>query len=134
MALARFEPRQCGVPQFVAEPVEKRSAAPSHSLSRKREREWMVAGCVADEADLLGGQRLDRQSGEDHIFDAEARINGVEAFFEEGCEVARITARASGAEPDPLDSAIDAVKAEVEPPGSDPLARQAGDEIGDEPL
>ena len=91
-------------------------------------------GGVAGEADLLGRQGLDRKGGEDHVFDAETRINSVEPLFEEGNQVARIAARTSGAEADPLDPAIDAMKGEIEPPGSDPLARQAGDEIGDEPL
>ena len=48
--------------------------------------------------------------------------------------MARIAARTSGAEPDPLDPAIDAVETEVEPPRSDPLLFQTGNEILDEPF
>ena len=61
-------------------------------------------------------------------------IDGVEPLFEESREVARIAARTSGAEADPLDPAIDAMKGEIEPPRSDSLLRQAGDKIRDEPF
>src|SRR5437879_1094068 len=107
MALARLEPRYCGETEPVAEPVEKRGDAPSHSLPRKRGR-VRVGGGVAGKADLLGRQRLDRKGGEDHVFDAKARIDGVEQLPEKRREVARIAARAGGAEADPLDPAIDA--------------------------
>ena len=115
MALARFEPRQCGETQPVAEPVEERSDAAR-----------LVAGGVAGEADLLGRQGLDRKGGEDHVFDAEAGIDCVEPLLEERREMARIAARAGGAEADPLDPAVDAVESEIEPPRSRPFPRQAG--------
>src|SRR6516165_2340628 len=123
VALARFEPRQRGEPQSVAEPIEKRSDAAR-----------LIAGGVAGEADLLGGQGLDRKGGEDHVFDTETRINSVEPLFEEGYQVARIAARTSGAEADPLDPAVDTMKGEIETPRSRPFPRQAGNEIRDEPL
>ena len=94
----------------------------------------LIAGQVAGETDLLGRQGLYRKDGEDHVLNAEPGIDGVEPPLEEGREVARLAARTSGAEPDPLDPAIDAVEGEIEPPGADPLKRQAGDEIGDEPF
>src|SRR5947208_13011710 len=99
MALARLEPRYCGETQPVAEPVEERGDAAR-----------LVAGSVAGKADLLGRQGLDRVGGEDHVLDAEAGIDGIEPLPEERREVARIAARAGGAEADPLDPAIDAVK------------------------
>jgi hypothetical protein len=89
---------------------------------------------VAGKAELLGGQGLDRKGGEDHVFDTETRINSVEPLFEEGYQVARIAARTSGAEADPLDPAVDTMKDEIEQPGSRPFPRQAGNEIRDEPL
>jgi hypothetical protein len=48
--------------------------------------------------------------------------------------MARLAARASGAEPDALDPAVDAMESEIEPPRSHPLPRQALDEIRGEPL
>src|ERR1700736_1355821 len=104
MALTGFEPRYCGETQPVAEPVEERGDAAR-----------LVAGSVAGKSDLFGRQRLARVGGEDHVFDTEAGIDGVEPLPEERREVARIAARASGAEADPLDPAIDAVKTEIEP-------------------
>ena len=77
-------------------------------------------------ADLLGRQRLDRKGGEDHVFDAETGIDRVELLLEERCKVTRIAARAGGAEADALDPAIDAVKAEIEPPRPRPFPRQSG--------
>src|SRR6516225_2559459 len=122
VALARFEPRQRGEPQPIAEPVEKRSDAAR-----------LIAGGVAGEADLLGGQGLDRKGGEDHVFDTETRINSVEPLFEEGYQVVRIAARTSGAEADPLDPAVDTIKDEIEPPRSRPFPHQARNEIADQP-
>ena len=83
---------------------------------------------------LASMQGLDRKGGQDHVFDAETRINGVEPLFEEGREVTRIAARTSGADPDPFDSAIDTVETEIEPPRTAPLPRQTGNKILDEPL
>src|SRR6516165_4083508 len=123
MAFARFEPRHCSEPQPVAEPVEER-----------RNAVRFVGRGMASQADLLWRQRLDRKGGEDHVFDAEPRIDGVKPLLEERHEVARIAAQASGAEADPLDSAVDAMKGEIEVSRSDPLLRQAGNEILDEPL
>ena len=94
----------------------------------------LVAGSVAGKSDLLGRQGLDREGGEDHVFDAEAGIDCVEPLPEERRNMARIAARAGGAEADPLDPAIDAVKAEIEPPRPRPFPRQAKDEIRGEPL
>src|SRR6202011_4108270 len=113
MALARLEPRQRVEPQPVAEAVEKRCHAAR-----------LAAGGVAGEADLLGRQRLDRKGGEDHVLDAEAGIDGVEPLLEEGREVVRVAARASSAEADQFDPAVDAVEGEIEPPRSHPLPRQ----------
>jgi hypothetical protein len=64
VALARLEPRHCGRPQPVDEPVEKRS-----DVAR------LIAGGVAGNTDLLGGQRLDRKDGEDHVLDAKTGID-----------------------------------------------------------
>src|SRR5215831_14699229 len=89
---------------------------------------------MASQTDLLGRQGLDRKDGEDHVLDAEAWIDGVEPLSKKGYEVARIAARAGGAEPEPFDPAIDAVKTEIEPTRSGSLLRQAGDEIPNEPL
>jgi hypothetical protein len=89
---------------------------------------------VAGKADLLGRQWLDREGGEDHVFDAEAGIDGIEPLPEERCEMARIATRAGGAETDPLDPAVDAVKGEIEQPCTRPFPRQANNEIRGEPL
>jgi hypothetical protein len=94
-----------------------------------------VGACEAGgKLHLLGGQRLDRKGGEDHVFDAETGIDGIELLFEESCEVVWIAARASSAKPDPFDPAIDAVKAEIEPPRPRPFLRQTTYEIRSEPL
>ena len=53
---------------------------------------------------------------------------------EEAGEMARVAARPGGAEADMLDPAVDAVKGEVEPARSHPLARQPRHQIIDEPL
>ena len=123
VAFARLEPRQRVEPQLVAEPVEERGDAAR-----------LAAGWVAEEADLLGRQGLDRKGGKNHVFDAETGIDGVEPFFEKGREVVLIAARASGAEANPLDPAVDAMESEIEPPRSHPFPRQTGDEIRGEPL
>ena len=123
VALSRLEPRQSGETQPVPEPVEERGDAAC-----------IIAGRVVGEADLLGRQRLDRKGGEDHVFDAETGIDSVEPFPEERREVVRITARTSGAEPYPLDAAVDAVEGEIEPPCSRSFLRQTLNQIGGEPL
>src|SRR5437868_2933877 len=120
MALAGFQARQGIEPEPVAEPVEERGDAPSPSPPRKRGGVRVGAGSVAGKSDLLGRQRLDREGGEDHILDAKAGIDCVEPLPEKRREVARIAARAGGAEADPLDPAVDAVKGEIEPPRSRP--------------
>src|SRR6516162_2323988 len=71
VAFARFDPRHGVETQPIAEPVEERCNAPSHSYPRTRGKEWVGAGGVAGYIDLLGRQRLDRKGGEDHVFDAE---------------------------------------------------------------
>src|SRR5215813_15320977 len=89
---------------------------------------------MARDTNLLGRQGLDGKGGEDHVFNAEAGVDGVEPLIEESCEMARIPARASGAKAKPLDPAIDPMESEVEPPRSRPFPRQAADEIRREPL
>ena len=81
-----------------------------------------------------GRQWLDRKGGEDHVFDAEAGIDGVEPLFKESGEVVRVAAGASSSEDDPFDPAINAMKGEIEPPCSHPFPRQTKDEILGEPL
>src|SRR5580704_9564038 len=121
VALARIEPRYGVEPQPVAEPVEEWSDTPSHSLPRKRGRVRVGAGGLAGKPDLLRRQGFDRVGGKDHVFDAEAGIDCVEPLPEERNNMARIAARAGGAEADPLDPAIHAVKDESEPPRSRPF-------------
>ncbi len=87
VAFARFEPGERVEPEPVAEPVEE----------RRDVRRRPGAG-RAGKTDLLGRQWLDRKGGEDHVFDAEAGIDGVEPLLEERGEMVRIAARASGAE------------------------------------
>jgi hypothetical protein len=128
VACARIEPQHCSEPQPVAEPVEKRSDTACLIA------DGVGAGGVAGEADLLGRLGLDRKGGEDHVFDAETGIDSVEPLFEEGHEMALITARTSGAEADPLDPAVDTMKDEIEAPRPRPFPRQARNEIRDEPL
>ena len=123
MALAWFEPVQRVEPEPVAEPIEERGRA----------RHCSGAG-GAGKTDLLGGQWLDRKGGKDHIFDADAGIDGVEPLFKESGEVMRVTAGASSSEDDPFDLAINAMEGEIEPPRSHPFSRQAKDEIFGEPL
>src|SRR5438552_3670781 len=106
MAIMGFEPRQRSEPQPVAEPVEERRDAPSCARPDRR----------TGKRDLLGGQRLDRKGGEDHVFDTEAGIDRIEPLLEERREVMRVAARAGSAETDVLDPAVDAVEAEIEPP------------------
>ena len=89
---------------------------------------------MAGETNLLGRQRLDRKGGQDHVFDTETGIDGIEPLFEKSGEVVWIAARASRAKLDPFDPAIDAVKAEIEPPRPRPFLRQTTYEIRSEPL
>ena len=89
---------------------------------------------MASHVELLGRQRLDRKDGEDHVLDPEPGIDGVEPLLEKPSEVARVAARAGGAEPDPLDPAVDPMKSEIELPRTHVLACQTRDEISDEPL
>ena len=86
------------------------------------------------EIDLLGAQRLDRKGGKDHVFDAETGIDGVEPLLEQGSEVARVAARLCGAERDPLDPAVDPVKAEYQLTRPGLLQSQPGDEIRGQPV
>ena len=43
--------------------------------------------------DLLGSQAVDGKGGEDHVFDAETGVDGVEPLLEQGCKVVRVAAR-----------------------------------------
>src|SRR5271169_6878215 len=123
VALARFELVERGEPEPVAEPVEERGRArhrPGHGRTGK--------------TNLLGRQWLDRKGGEDHVFDAEAGIDGVEPLFKESGEVVRVAAGASDSEDDPFDPTINAMEGEIESPRSHPFPRQTKDEILSEPL
>ena len=93
-----------------------------------------LPGAWPAEADLLGRQWLDGKGCKDHVFDAEAGIDCVEPLLEQRRKMARIAARAGGAEADMLDPAVDAVKSEIEPPRSRSFPRQAGNEILRQPL
>jgi len=86
------------------------------------------------ERHLLRGERLDGEDRKDHVLDPEPGVDRLEPRREEAGEMVRIAARPGGADTDMLDPSVDAMKGEIEPACSHPLARQPLDQIVGEKL
>src|SRR5438445_1830230 len=127
MTFARLDTADRIEAEAIAEPVEQ-----GGNLVCGRLRS------TADEFDLLGGKRFDREDREDHVLDPETgivpQINCVELRREELGQMARVAVRPGGAERDMLDPAVDAVKGEIEAACPYPLAGQPRHQIRDQPL
>ena len=76
-----------------------------------------------------GGNGSTANSGEDHVLDAEAGIDRLELARQEARRDGADRGSAGRCRGGSLDPAVDPVKGEVEPPRSDPLARQPRNEI-----